>query len=79
MVNILKKITFMSFYGVNFDSGIHISMEYIHVKEYDPPTKFYTSNLNFCVKTGISGPSIVRYAALFSSWTKNEFQKYVVL
>ena len=32
-----KKITFMSFYGVNFDSGIRISMEYIHVKEYIIP------------------------------------------
>ena len=40
-------------YGVNFDSGIFISMQYIYVKECTtPPTKFYTSNLNFCVKTG---------------------------
>ena len=44
-------------YGVNFDSGICISMQYIYLKEcMIPPTKFYTSNPNFCVKTGINGP-----------------------
>ena len=44
-------------YGVNFDSGICISMENIHVKEcMTPPTNFYTSNVNFCVKMGINGP-----------------------
>ena len=44
-------------YGVNFDSEICISMQYIYVKEcMTPPTKFYTSILNFCVKTRINGP-----------------------
>ena len=44
-------------YGVNFDSGIGIFMQYIYVKEcMTPPTKFYTSNLSLCVKTGINGP-----------------------
>ena len=27
-------------YGVNFDSGIFISMEYIHAIEYDPQPSF---------------------------------------
>ena len=56
MVNILKKIALMIVNEVNFDSGICISMEKIHVKECMTPTKFYTSNLNFCVKMGINGP-----------------------
>ena len=43
-------------YVVNFDSGICIFMEYIHVKEWMTPIKFYTSNFNFCVKIGINGP-----------------------
>ena len=43
----IKKVTFAmksgeyfekdNIYGVNFDSGICISMEYIHVKEYMTP------------------------------------------
>ena len=43
----IKKVTFAmkngeyfekdNIYEVNFDSGICIFMEYIHVKEYDPP------------------------------------------
>ena len=51
--NFFKKITFME---VNFDSGICISMQYLCQRMYDLPTKFYTSNLNFYVKMGISGP-----------------------
>ena len=43
-------------YGVNFDSGICISMQFTYLKEYTTPTKFYTSNLNFCVKMGMNGP-----------------------
>ena len=27
---------------VNFESGIYISMEYIHKRIYDPATQFYT-------------------------------------
>ena len=37
MVNIFFKD---NIYGVNFDSGICISMEYIPVKEHMTPTKF---------------------------------------
>ena len=40
-------------YGINFDSRICISMQYIYVKEC---TKFYTSSLNFYVKMGINSP-----------------------
>ena len=57
-----KKVTFVmkrgeyfekaNIYGVNLDSGICISIEYPCKRIYDPPTKFYTSNLNFCAKQG---------------------------
>ena len=43
-------------YGVNFDSGSCISMQYIYLKEYTTPNQVYTSNLNFCVETRINGP-----------------------
>ena len=46
----IKKVTFAlktgeyfekaNIYGVNFGSGICISIEYIHVKEYDPQPSF---------------------------------------
>ena len=47
--NFLKKI---KFYGVNFDSGICISMQYIYVKEC------MNSQPSFilCVKMGMNGP-----------------------
>ena len=47
----IKKVTFSmksgeylekgNIYGVNFDSGICISMEYIHVKEYIIPNQVF--------------------------------------
>ena len=40
--------------GVNFDSGILFNCF------QEPQTKFYTSNLNFCVKMAIGGPSTKR-------------------
>ena len=51
-----KKFFKYNIYGVNFDSEICISMHYVYVKECKTPTKFYTSDLIFCVKTGINGP-----------------------
>ena len=46
---------------------------------YDSPTKFYTSNFNFCVKMGINGPlyreiclngvlTVMRFDILMSFW-----------
>ena len=55
----IKKVTFalksgeyfekgdIYMYGVNFDSGTYISMDYL--KEYMTPTKFYTSILQMSI------------------------------
>ena len=36
-------------YGVNFDSGICISMEYIHVKEYMTPQPYFILQISIFV------------------------------
>ena len=47
-------------------------MEYIHVEYMTQPTKFYTSNLNFCVKMGINDPLYreMRHKAFLTLWTR---------
>ena len=55
----IKKVTFAmksgeyfdkdSIYGVNFDPGVFISMEYIHVKEYYEPQPSFILQTSFFV------------------------------
>ena len=64
----IKKVTFAkksgeyfekdNIYVVNFDPGICISVEYMHVKEYMTPTKFYTlySKSKFLCRNGNEWP-----------------------
>ena len=52
-------------YGVNFDSGLCISMEYIHVKECIPQPSFIPQISIFCVKMGINGPLYYEICHMF--------------
>ena len=45
-------------YGVNFDSGICISIEYIHVKEYVIPTQVLYFKSQFLCKNGNKWPPL---------------------